>query len=214
MSQTRKLWIPGPAGRLEAALRIAYPPRATAVVAHPHPMYGGTMDNAVVFHADRELHREGFTTLRFNFRGVGASSGEHDSGGGETEDLAAASTWIRGTAPDRPQILVGYSFGSWCAVRRALVDASVVAVIAIGLPTRVLSFDGIGRLEQPLVVVQGTEDEFGPADEIRNVLRKEVPTARVIEIEGATHLFTGFARQVGQTVARVAEELLRDSAVT
>jgi alpha/beta superfamily hydrolase len=101
VAEVRKLWIPGPAGRIEAALRVAAEPPATAVVAHPHPVHGGTLHNPVVFHSERQLHEIGLTTLRFNFRGVGGSQGMHDEGRGEVEDLAAAASWIRGLSPDR-----------------------------------------------------------------------------------------------------------------
>ena len=102
MGEIRKLWIPGPAGRLEAALRAACPSHGAAVLAHPHPLYGGTLHNPVIFHADRELNRAGLTTLRFNFRGVGESEGVHDEGRGELGDWAAATAWLRGMALEGP----------------------------------------------------------------------------------------------------------------
>ncbi|HVQ34470.1 MAG TPA: alpha/beta hydrolase, partial [Candidatus Bathyarchaeia archaeon] len=90
MSHVQKLFIAGPAGRLEAALRTADAPRAAVVLAHPHPLYGGTLHNPVIFHSDRELNRAGFATLRFNFRGVEGSEGFHDDAVGEVGDVAAA----------------------------------------------------------------------------------------------------------------------------
>ena len=90
MTGPRKLWIEGPAGRIEALLRVAPAPRAVAALAHPHPQHGGTMHNSVVYQVEHALHDAGVTTLRFNFRGVGTSSGSHDEGVGEQHDLRAA----------------------------------------------------------------------------------------------------------------------------
>jgi alpha/beta superfamily hydrolase len=187
---------------MEAALRVAAEPRATAVVAHPHPLHGGTLHNPVVFHAERQLHELGMTTLRFNFRGVGDSQGEHDDGRGEIEDLAAAASWIRGLCPDRPLILVGYSFGSVCAVRLAEREHSVRAVVAIGLPTRTYPFEEIARLGRPLAVVQASDDEFGSPDEVLAVLNRARPRGRLYVVEGTTHLFPSRARVAA---ARVGE---------
>ena len=86
MTELRKLFIEGPVGKLECLLRLHPNPRATAVIAHPHPMHGGTMDNAVIFHSDRELHRAGFTTMRFNFRNAGKSEGIHRGWGQSLRD--------------------------------------------------------------------------------------------------------------------------------
>src|SRR4249920_2859672 len=109
MADAKSIWIDGPAGKLEAALRVAPDPRGAVVLAHPHPLYGGTLHNPVIFHADRELNRRGSTTLRFNFRGVGESAGVHDNGLGEVHDLAAAVRKARAMAPAKPMFVAGYS---------------------------------------------------------------------------------------------------------
>jgi alpha/beta superfamily hydrolase len=204
MARSRKLWIEGPAGQLEAVLRLASPTRATALLAPPHPLHGGTLDNPVVFHADRELNRAGFTTLRFNFRGTGSSEGEHDDGRGEVEDLAHAASWLRGAAADVPLLLVGYSFGAWCALRHAVRAPEVAAVIAIGLPLRLYPIDEVHELNRPLAVVQGSDDEFGSPDEIRS--RAGHADLRVVE--GATHRFQGRATDVAIAVVEAGESLL------
>ena len=173
MSEVRKLWFEGPAGRLEAALRVAATPRAAAVVAHPHPLYGGSLHNPVVFHAERGLNAAGLTTLRFNFRGVGSSEVAHDEGRGEVEDVAAAACWLRGAAPGAPLLLVGYSFGAWCALRHALGDPSVAAFVALGLPLSRYDFDEVRHLDRPLAVVQGTAFGLGPAFRISYATRTE-----------------------------------------
>ncbi len=209
MSEVRRLWIPGPAGRLEAALRVAHAPRALGVVAHPHPLHGGTLDNAVVFHAERELHRMGLTTLRFNFRGAGASEGVHDEGRGEVEDVAAAVTWLRGLGDDAPLLLVGYSFGSWCALRHAVRDPSVRGLIALGLPVAIYDVaPSIALLGRPFAVVQAEADEVGDLAAVRAALRGARPAAALRIVDGTTHLFPGKAREAATEVTAAALSML------
>jgi alpha/beta superfamily hydrolase len=201
VSEVRKLWLPGPAGRLEGALRVAREPKATVVVAHPHPQHGGTLDNAVVFHTERELHRLGMTTLRFNFRGVGGSEGQHDDGRGEVDDVAAAVAWLRGLADDVPALLCGYSFGSWCALRYALGDRSIAGVVALGLPVDLYDVTGaVAALGRPLLVVQAEADEFGSPEAVRAALSGALPPASLRVIPDTTHLFPGKARDVAAEV--------------
>jgi alpha/beta superfamily hydrolase len=199
VSDVRRLWIPGPAGRLEAALRLG-DGASCAVLAHPHPVHGGTLGNPVVFHADRALNRAGLSTLRFNFRGVGGSEGRHDEGRGELDDIGAAVQWLRGLLPERRCVLVGYSFGSWCAVRYAVPHPEIEAVVAIGLPVRKYAFDRIPELRRPLAVVQPEHDEFGTPDEVRAVLVGAQPPARLEVVPGGTHLLPGRAPEAGTKV--------------
>lgn len=207
MTELRRLWLPGPAGRIEAVLRASCPAHGSVVVAHPHPQYGGTLHNPVVFHADRELHRAGYTTLRFNFRGVGASEGSYDQGRGEVEDVAAAAAWLRGLAGG-PMLLVGFSFGSYCASRYMLEDENVRALVCIGLPLAAYSFEHLKLLRRPYAVVQGTDDEYGSPDMLRPLLASTSPPGSLHEIQDAPHPFPQRAREVGQTVVRAVAELL------
>jgi alpha/beta superfamily hydrolase len=208
LGELRKLWIDGPAGRLEAALRTACPARAAAVVAHPHPEHGGTLHNPVVFHADRELHRSGFTTLRFNFRGVGSSEGAYDGGPGEVDDVGAAVSWLRGVALDLPLFLVGFSFGAACSVRYAVRDDIVAAVIAIGLPVGRYPIPELSQLARPLAVVQADNDEFGSLEQVRQALTDTRPEGRLYVVDGTTHLFPQRAPDAALQVVRGAEAIL------
>lgn len=210
MGESRRLWIEGPAGRIECSLRVASPPRAAAVFAHPHPLFGGTLHNPVIFHSDRDLHRNGWTTLRFNFRGVGASEGVHDDGRGEVDDVGAAASWLRGVAPDADLVLVGYSFGAWCALRSAVSDRAVSAVVAIGLPARLYDFSVVSQLRRPLAVVQGTQDEFGDASEVAAVLDLARPAGRLFAVADSGHLFPGRTHEAAQLVVEAAESCLGD----
>lgn len=209
MSEVRQFWIPGPAGRLEASIRVSCPARAAAVVAHPHPLHGGSLHNPVVFHADRELFRRGFTTLRFNFRGVGSSEGAHDDGRGEVEDTAAAASWLRGVALGVPLFLAGYSFGSVCSLRVAARERFVDGLIAFGLPVREDPLDEIEQISVPLAVVQGSNDEFGSPVEVERLLRRARSRAMLIELPRSSHLFPGRAAEAASLAADAAEKMLR-----
>jgi alpha/beta superfamily hydrolase len=208
VGHARRLWIEGPEGRLEAALRIATPARAAAVLAHPHPLHGGTLDNPVSFHADRALNGAGFTTLRFNFRGTGSSEGEHDDGRGEADDVALAAAWLRGVAPEVPLLLVGYSFGALCSLRYAVRNEPVAGVIAIGLPVRMFPTDEIDDLSCPLAVVQGSADELGSPDEVRTRVGNAAHAVDIRVVDGATHFFAGHAAEAAEAVVAAAHTLL------
>jgi len=208
MGQVRKLWIPGDAGRLEAALRTASAARAAALICHPHPLHGGTLHNPVVFHADRDLNEANLTTLRINFRGAGSSAGVHDGGEGELADVAAGVSWLRGIAQDLPLLLVGYSFGSMCCIRYAAGDPTIAAVVAIGLPVRKYPLESLEQLGCPLAVVQGSEDEFGTPDEVEKRVRLLDPQVPIESIEGAPHLFPGRPKEPAAAVKRVALRML------
>lgn len=188
---------------------MAASPRAAAVLAHPHPLYGGTLHNPVIFHADRELNRAGLTTLRFNFRGVEGSDGTHDEGRGERDDVGAAAQWVRALAPGKPLILVGYSFGSHCSFAHALTDRTVAGFVAIGLPVRIWPFDGIETLGRPLAVVQGTEDEFGSIGEVEALIARADPSGRLYPVDGATHLFPARAPEAAAIVVEAVEGILQ-----
>jgi len=208
VGRASKLWIEGPAGRLEAALRTATPARAAAVVAHPHPLHGGTLHHPVVFHTDRELNQAGFATLRFNFRGTGASDGDHDDGRGEVKDVSHAASWLGGVAPGRPLLLVGYSFGALCSLRHAAENPQVAGLIAIGLPVRLYPVDEVDRLDLPIAVVQGSEDRFGAPDEIRSRVAGARHPVDLRVIDGADHFFPDRAAEVARAVVGAAEKML------
>lgn len=210
MGDARALFIDGAAGKLEAVLREADRPRGAVVLAHPHPLYGGTLHNPVIFHADRELNRIGLTTLRFNFRGVEKSEGAYDEGRGEVADVAVAARHLRALVPAAPLILVGYSFGSRCAVAHGIDDPAVAGVVAIGLPLTIWRFDELPLLRRPFSVVQGTEDEYGSMEAVRSAVSALDPPGRVYEVPEASHLFKGRVREAAAAVVEAVEAILQD----
>ena len=175
-------------------------------MAHPHPLRGGTLHNTVVFRTAKALAAAGFDVLRFNFRGVGASSGAHDEGRGELEDYRAALAALaaRGCMP---LFACGYSFGAIQALAAAAGDARVFAVAAIGFPVSMAPEELLRSCAKPLLVVQGSDDPFGsPADVAAEAAR--APRARVAEVAATGHFFEGRAQEVADAVAAFASREL------
>ena len=185
----------GPAGRIEAILNLPpqdVKPRAAAVVCHAHPLHGGMMHFKVIFRAVKALQTQGVAGLRFNFRGVGRSEGEHDNGAGEQDDVRAALSEMERRFPGVPLLLGGFSFGSAVAAKVAINDARARAVIILGFPiTRLDSTADLARVRQPRLFVQGSDDEFGPGPAIRTLVSSLPEPKRLAVIEGADHFFTG-----------------------
>jgi alpha/beta superfamily hydrolase len=155
--------LTGPAGRLEAILKLPDGPlRMTAVVAHPHPLYGGTMHNKVVYATARRLEAQGAAVLRFNFRGVGASQGLHDQGRGERLDMAAAIAEMRRRLPGLPLVVGGYSFGCHVALATG-ADGRADRMLALAPPVGHYDFSFLETSSVPLAVLSGEEDPLAPA---------------------------------------------------
>ncbi|WP_266170265.1 alpha/beta hydrolase [Dyella subtropica] len=153
--------LTGPAGKLEAISDVAERPdarRGVAVICHPNPAQGGTMHNKVVTMVERSLRESGLDTVRFNFRGTGASEGSYDNGIGESDDLAAVVAWVRKVRPGEALWLAGFSFGSYVTLRSA-VALEADALISIAPPAGRWSFETIALPQCPWLVVMGEEDE-------------------------------------------------------
>ena len=193
----------GPAGRLEAVLM--HPdasPVAAGVVCHAHPLHGGVMHFKPVFRAAKALQSSGIAALRFNFRGVGRSEGDHDNGIGEQEDARAALSELERRFPGLPLVLGGFSFGSGVALRVAARDARVRAVFALGYP--LLRGGDTAPLEavvQPRLFVQGERDEFGPGEALRALVLPLAPPRELVVVPGADHYFTGALEALNGAVA-------------
>ncbi|MFI5182167.1 MAG: alpha/beta hydrolase [Thermoanaerobaculia bacterium] len=180
--------IPGPAGLLEGLLRSAADPLGAAVVAHPHPLHGGTMHTKVVHSAAHLLSDEfGLATLRFNFRSVGASAGEYAGGPGETEDLVAAARWLRGRVTGGPLVLCGFSFGSVCALHAASVLTPDLLFL-IGLPTRRYRSIPSAPAGTRVFWIQGEDDEYSRPERARSLAESRFWD--FVVIPRADHLFT------------------------
>jgi len=189
------LFIPVSHGQLEAILKEPrdLPAKGVALVLHPHPLGGGTMHNKVVFRAAAGLNDAGLTTLRINFRGVGQSSGVHDFGNGEVEDVKAGLDYLAQNYPDQSITVCGFSFGARMGMEIGSNDERVKLLISIGTPLSKYDFDFLKDCRKPLLLVHGDRDEFGDVEELRalvNSISGKVPVKLVV-IPGTGHFFEG-----------------------
>ena len=215
-SSIRSLFLDGPAGRLEALLN-AGADHAThaALVCHPHPLFGGTLHNKVVFHTMKALNSFGFPVLRFNFRGAGLSQGEHDQGNGEVDDVRAALDWLD-TEYHLPLLFAGFSFGAAVGLRAACSDARVRAVIGVGTPVvpvaeateepRVYALDFLQQCVKPKLFVSGARDQFSPRAKLEALVASVPEPKKLVLIEGADHFFEGRLRELRDAIESWAKE--------
>jgi alpha/beta superfamily hydrolase len=202
LASRERLTIPGPAGPLEAigdeAQGVAQ--SRYAVVCHPHPLHGGTMDNKVVYTVARALQAAGVVTLRFNFRGVGKSAGEYDGGTGETQDAAAVAAYGAARWPDRRLISAGFSFGAFVALRLAL-ERDAAYLITVAPPVDLFDFSNLTAPRCPWLVVQGDADDVvEPASVIAWVKRLD-PQPRLVVVPGVGHFFHGHLAELRDSVS-------------
>ena len=187
------LFIPVAHGRLEAILKEPRlpSPNGVALVLHPHPLGGGTMHNKVVFRAAAALNDAGLITLRINFRGVGQSTGEHDEGRGEREDVQAGLDYLAATYPGQEITLCGFSFGARVGLEVGMNDDRVQRMIAIGAPVDKYDFSFLEDNRKPILFVHGEHDEYGNAGRVRELvarLAQNAPT-ELHMVAGAGHFF-------------------------
>ena len=195
--------IPVSHGWLEAALKDPdEPPRGAAVVCHPHPVYGGTMNTKAVYRAAQGLNEAGLVVLRFNFRGVGVSTGSFDDGIGEEEDLESALDWLEARYPQLPIVVGGHSFGSRVGLAVGARDRRVVALFGLGLPVDKDEYDYsfLGGTEKPVLVVQGEHDEFGSGARVAAALHPYGGHITLVRIAGSDHFFTDRLEELRETV--------------
>ena len=193
ISPSGRFDLPVSHGRLEALLKEPRAPRRAAVVCHPHPQAGGTMNNNVVYRVAKALEDRGTAVLRFNFRGVGRSTGSYGDGVAECEDAQAALDFMATRHPDLPLWIAGFSFGSRVGLLTGIRDPRVSRLLGVGLAVRMfdLSFLEGPRGGRPLAVIQGANDEYGGREEIEALLARLDEPKRLSIVEGATHLFPG-----------------------
>ncbi len=209
----RSFFLDGPGGRLEALLNQGSENADyAAVVCHPHPLFGGTMHNKVVFHAMKALNSFGWPVLRFNFRGTGLSQGEHDHGRGEVEDVRTALNWL-----DReyhlPVIFAGFSFGSAVGLQAACSDPRVRAAIGLGLPAapvhgRNYDFSFLKTCSKPKLFVSGAYDQFGTPEQLKAVVNSLPEPRQLVIIPAADHFFEGKLPQMRETIEQWVRETI------
>lgn len=196
------LFIPASHGRLEAILKEpAGEPRGIGLVCHPHPLGGGTMHNKVVFRAAAGLVDAGLTTLRFNFRGVGASTGEHDEIDGGVEDVKDAIDYMASEYPGQDMTLAGFSFGSRTGMAVGTSDERVKRLISVGTPVeKYRDYEFLYDVKKPILFVHGDKDEFCSVESLRSVT-DHIPHAEVVIFENCGHFFDEHLNELRETIS-------------
>jgi uncharacterized protein len=200
---TRNFFLEGPAGHLETILwkpaENARPPLA-ALVCHPHPLFGGTMHNKVIYQAAKALDAVGIPVLRFNFRGAGLSAGVHDRGQGERDDVRAALNFLGSEFPGVPLLLGGFSFGSWVGLRVGCEDSRVSHLIGLGIPVNSTDFSFLRQCDKPKLFVHGSQDEHGDIEKVKVLIPTLAGNNRLAVVEGVDHFFTGKLDQLARAI--------------
>ncbi|MES0371471.1 MAG: alpha/beta fold hydrolase [Mariprofundaceae bacterium] len=201
MHHHEKLFIDGPAGKLQAIYQAGESGKAVVLVCHPHPQFGGTMRNKVVYWIARAFEDLGHPVLRFNFRGVEQSEGEWDAGLGEADDAAAALEWLHEKHPDVPLWLAGFSFGCYAGLNAAIHDDRVKRIFAIAPAVNLWDFSfvlndtALQHGTRPLKVIHGTADELVPHDMVTAWVGM-LEGVEYCEIDGAGHFFPEHMQQL------------------
>jgi alpha/beta superfamily hydrolase len=183
----QRITIPCGSIELEALADLA-PSRRAAVITHPHPLYGGDMYNNVVAATVAAYRQPGFRTLRFNFRGVGRSGGEHGDGEAEQQDVAAALSFLEKDGADYID-LAGYSFGAWVNACGIAGFTRADRLVMVAPPVKLLDFSGLGSEPRLRLVIVGSHDDFAPVAEVERLLPVWNAAAELVVIDGADHFF-------------------------
>jgi uncharacterized protein len=210
--ESRNLFLAGPAGRLEAILwspTVGSPPLA-ALVCHPHPLFGGTMHNKVVYQAAKSLDALGLPVLRFNFRGAGTSEGKHDRGEGERGDVRAALDFLAAEFPIIPLLIAGFSFGCWVGLRAGCEDARVTSLIGLGAPVNNADFSYLAKCAKPKLFVHGSNDMYGDPVKLSNLVASLPGENKLVVVEDADHFFVGKLDQVDAAITNWMSERISD----
>ena len=200
---SRSLFLKGPVGRLEAILWTptrSGPPLLAAVVCHPHPLYGGTLHNKVVYQAAKTLDALGIPVLRFNFRGAGLSAGTHDRGLGEQGDIQAAIDFLASEFSGIPLLLAGFSFGSWVGLRVGCSDPRVIELVGMGIPVNNTDFTYLWNCHKPKLFVQGANDEYGARAKVAQLVAALPGENQLVFVDHADHFFSGHLRLLDQAI--------------
>jgi len=169
--------------------------RFAAVVCHPHPLHGGTMHNKVVFRAAKAAWQAGLPTLRFNFRGVGKSTGSFSDGIGECEDVTAALDYLGTRFPAVPVCLIGFSFGASVGLRVGASDPRV-----LGVPVTSTNMDFLRGVLKPKLIIQGTRDQFGSRAQVESFYGLLAEPKQIYWVQNADHFFTGKLEEVQRAI--------------
>jgi alpha/beta superfamily hydrolase len=200
---SRSFFLDGPAGRLESILWTPIrttPAPLAALICHPHPLFGGTLHNKVVYQTAKSLDALGVPVLRFNFRGAGLSGGGHEHGVGEREDVHVALNFLALEFPGVPLLLAGFSFGAWVGLRVGCEDSRVSHLIGLGIPVNNTDFSFLRQCNKPKLFVHGGNDEHGALEKVQALIPTLPGENHLVVVEGVDHFFTGKLDQLDRVI--------------
>jgi hypothetical protein len=206
-------WAPKPVripvshGFLEGLLQEPEQPTFAAVACHPHPLQGGAMSNNVIYRVARGLYDGGGAVLRFNFRGVGRSTGSFGDAIGEQEDVTAALDFVAALHPALPLWCAGFSFGARVGLEVGARDSRVVKLLGVGLAPTVFDLSFLLPITKPRAFIQGERDEFGSGDQVTDLVARMAEPKRLEIVPGASHLFAGKHPELELAIGRAVEFL-------
>lgn len=183
--------IPASHGRLEGLLWQVENPVGAAVVCHPHPKHGGTMHNHVTYRIAQAFRDRRISTLRFNFRGVGRSTGTYDEGRGEVDDAKAALDYLQSVEPAVPLYLGGFSFGCRTGLQLAIADERVQRMLAVGLGVDIFDVEFVTGLKKKTAFIHADRDEYGTVEHLQALLQRVPGPTRLFVLDNSDHLATG-----------------------
>ena len=202
-----EVFFNGPAGRIEGRYNESTSKNApVALVLHPHPLYGGTMNNKVVYTLHQTLVASGFTVLRINFRGVGKSQGQFDNGVGELTDAATALDWLQAQNPAAPQSWVaGFSFGSWVGMQLIMRRPEITGFVSVSPPVNKYDFSFLSPCPIPGIIVQGDSDSIVPEESVLELYgrlsKQKHSRVQYQSIQGADHFFRTKLPELEETIS-------------
>ena len=210
-----ELIFPGPEGRLEGRYHAqAAPDAPIAIILHPHPQYGGTMNNRVVYNLHYAFHRMGFTVMRFNFRGVGRSQGEFDQGIGELSDAASALDYLQAMNPNSKHCWVaGFSFGAWIGMQLLMRRPEITGFISVAPPANMYDFSFLAPCPSSGLIIHGSDDRVAPPQDVQGLVDK-LHTQKGITITqktlpGANHFYSNMHETLIEDCAEYLDARLR-----
>lgn len=208
----------GPDGRLEGRFQPHTDPTAPiALVLHPHPLYGGTMNNKVVYNIFHTFARRGFAVMRFNFRGVGRSQGTYDNGQGELSDAASALDWLQANSPNASGCwIAGFSFGAWIAMQLLMRRPEISGFVSVAPPANMYDFAFLAPCPASGLIVQGTDDDLVTEADVAK-LATRLSNQRDIKIDykkipGANHFFESKLDDLNGIIDRYLKKALSETA--
>ncbi len=181
-----------------------------AVICHPHPLFGGTMHNKVVYQAAKSLDALGLPVLRFNFRGTGLSEGKHDRGEGERDDVRVALDFLAAEFPSIPLLVCGFSFGCWVGLRVGCEDVRVRSLIGLGAPVNNVDFSYLLQCEKPKLFVHGANDIYGAVEKLKSVVSSLPGENKLVVVEDADHFFVGKLDKVDAAITNWMSQRIWD----